>query len=330
MKNLKFVFYLFLIALIYSCTDNNAVLDTTDSLEPINSRFIETPMGNFSLDFSTNNSSFKGTSSLVQFMTDVNTELQNQGVSVQLSMMEYYSSVGAGNTVYFDNRGNKQLGADFVPEDLRRGGFSDIAYARDGTEGATSSGLTQAQTDDAILSAMNTWGNVACSNGLTLFDIGATPFDLGYVQALLGLGGSFSFTDVMHSGFNSDVIDVVFGPGSNVLGVTFTFIWTDEDGEATDIDNNKKNDVALRDIYYNDAFSWGIGANVDVETVALHESGHGLSQAHFGKLFQSNGNDKFHFAPRAVMNAGYTGVQTSINGSDKAGHCSIWGQWPHN
>lgn len=263
------------------------------------------------------------------WMASINEALT--GSSLQLSKIEYYGADGAGNTVLFNDRGNKQLDADFVPEDIRRGGFSDIAYGLDGTEGATTSGLSQTQTDDAILRAMNTWDNISCSKGLELTNLGTTPFDLGYVEALVtnGAEGFFGFTDIMHSGFNTTVTDAVFGPGSNVLGVTFTFVWTDGI-EPTDIDNNGKDDVAFRDIYYNDAFFWADGSNIDVETVALHETGHGLSQAHFGKLFISGGNDKFHFSPRAVMNAGYTGVQTNIGKTDQAGHCSNWGSWPNN
>jgi hypothetical protein len=262
-------------------------------------------------------------------MASINESLE--GTGIQLDKIESYSADGAGNTVYFNDRGNKQLDDDFVPGDPRRGGFADIAYARDGTEGATASGLRQDQTDGAILSAMNTWDNVSCSKGLALTNLGASAFDLGYVQALItdGAEGSFVFTDVMHSGFNS-VIDAVYGAGSDVLGVTFTFIWLDDNEAPTDIDNNGKVDVAFRDIYYNDAFSWAIGDHIDVETVVLHEAGHGLSQGHFGELIQTESNDKFHFAPRAVMNAGYTGIQTSIGKTDKAGHCSNWAQWPKN
>ncbi len=64
--------------------------------------------------------------------------------------------------------------------------------------------------------------------------------------------------------------------------------------------------------------------------MALHEAGHGLSQAHFGKAFRSGGNGKLHFSPRAVMNATYSGVQTSIDQTDNAGHCSNWASWPNN
>ena len=77
------------------------------------------------------------------------------------------------------------------------------------------------------------------------------------------------------------------GGGDFILAVTFTIIFTDENGNPVDTDNNKKADVAWREIYYNDAFSWNDGSAYDVETIALHEAGHGLSQDHFGKAFLS-------------------------------------------
>jgi hypothetical protein len=342
MKITRFIAFAAVTLLLFACEkeevfmNDSSEFDLTTKSQEIHPRFNQTPMENYSVNLDTKKPSLLKNSSsndndIAEFVANINAELLNQGVSIQLGMMEYYSSDGAGNTVFFNNRGNKQLGQDFVPEDPRRGGFSDIAYARDGTEGATTSGLSQTDTDGAILNAMNTWDNVDCSGGLVLFDLGSSPFDLGYVEALVtgGAEGSFFFTDIMHSGFNTTVTDAVFGAGSNVLGVTFTFWWEDANG-PTDIDNNGKLDVAFRDIYYNDAYSWAIGNNIDVETVVLHEAGHGLSQGHFGKLSRTDANGKFHFSPRAVMNAGYTGVQTSIGKTDNAGHCSNWAQWPNN
>ncbi len=62
----------------------------------------------------------------------------------------------------------------------------------------------------------------------------------------------------------------------------------------------------------------------------MHEAGHGLSQGHFGKLIQTNSNGLFHFAPKAVMNAGYTGPQKTLAGTDNAGYCGNWASWPNN
>lgn len=332
MKINKHLFILVFVFAFSSCTEETLV-EVTEKTVEINPRFNQTEEVIVEeAPTLRKTSDQRNTTQAEQFMANVNHSLASQGVALQLSAIEAYGVDGMGTTFFFNDNGNKQLTQDFVPGDPRRGGFTDIAFARDGTEGATSSGLTQAQTDGAILSAMNTWDNVTCSQGLVLNNIGSSPFDLGYVEALVtgGAQGSFFFTDLMHSGFNTTVTDAVFGPGSSVLGVAFTLIWIDTGtGEPTDIDNNGKTDVAFRDIYYNDAFPWNIGANIDVETVALHEAGHGLSQAHFGKLHQT-GNGEFHFSPRAVMNAGYTGVNTVINQTDEAGHCSNWGSWPNN
>ncbi len=82
--------------------------------------------------------------------------------------------------------------------------------------------------------------------------------------------------------------------------------------------------------FYIDAFLWADGARYDVETIALHEAGHGLSQGHFGKAFVTDSNNVLHFSPRAVMNAAYSGIQTQIGKTDNAGHCSNWNSWPNN
>jgi hypothetical protein len=234
-----------------------------------------------------------------------------------------------GNTIFFQDLGNKQLDGDFVPG-LDLDGTSDVSYYID--DNRPSTGLSLDQTSAAINAAMDTWDEVSCS------DLGMTqlPSDgraTGFVAEIFGFGGSLAYVaDVTHSGWMpASFFDLLAPGGSNfILGVTFTIVFTDEEGNLVDTDNNNKFDVAWREIYYNDAFPWNIGATFDVETIALHEAGHGLSQAHFGKAFLSGGNGKLHFAPRAVMNAAYSGVQTSISQTDNGGHCSNWGQWPNN
>lgn len=64
--------------------------------------------------------------------------------------------------------------------------------------------------------------------------------------------------------------------------------------------------------------------------MALHEAGHGLSQDPFGTAIVNSSNGKLHFAPRAVMNTAYSGVQQTIDQAENGGHCSIWAQWPNN
>ncbi len=275
---------------------------------------------------------------------DLGIDLQNDKVTVTtargeqygtaLFMAEYITADGAehmGNTVFFNDRGNKQLGADFVPElQLLFNGTTDLSYYIDLNR--PSQDLPGAMSYLAIQRAMTTWDDITCSDlGLTQFPSDGRP--TGFVSALFGFGGSFAYVaDVTHSGWLPGSFFDILAPGGSgfILGVTFTIIFTDGAGNPVDVDNNGKIDVAWREIYYNDNFTWNIGSTYDVETIALHEAGHGLSQAHFGKAFLSGGNNKLHFAPRAVMNAAYSGVQTTIRKTDNAGHCSNWAQWPQN
>jgi hypothetical protein len=230
-----------------------------------------------------------------------------------------------GQTVFFNNR-TKQLGVHFVPGDPRRGGRTNITYLVDQAEGAID-GLTVGQTTAAIDRAMATWNGVNCST-IPITKLPDIPgLDLGIIESLLGQpGGPFFLADITHAGW---LPANVLPP--NVIGVTFTFIFVDPaTGAPSDIDNNGQLDVAFREILYNDRFVWRINGNIDVQTVALHESGHGLSQGHFGKAFGTDANGKIHFAPLAVMNAAYSGIQQDLKGTDNGGHCSIWGSWPNN
>ena len=247
--------------------------------------------------------------------------------------MAEYLTIGEdqkmGNTVFFMDVGNRQLLGDFVPA-LSLDGTADVSYYVD--QNRPSNDLPIRATETAIDNAMSTWNNLICS------DLGMTkaPFNgnaTGLVAAVFGFGGSFDyFADVIHNGWMPAAFFEALEPGGStfILGVTFTIVFLDENGDLLDTDNNGKYDVAWREIYYNDAFNWQIGSTFDVETVALHEAGHGLSQAHFGKAFVTNKNGKLHFSPRAVMNAAYSGVQRSIKRTDNSGHCSNWSQWPYN
>lgn len=130
------------------------------------------------------------------------------------------------------------------------------------------------------------------------------------------------------------LFELVVGLGSseNVLGVTFTFIFTDENGDPTDINNDGYADTALKEVWYNDAFLWTDSGNsgdaVDIETVALHENGHALGFGHFGKISVTDSNNKLHVSPRAVMNAIILGTQRDLLGTDEASYNSIYDNEP--
>jgi hypothetical protein len=266
---------------------------------------------------------------------EINTELAREGAEYLLYKADYFTAgtdSRLGRTVYFNVVGNKRTDSHWVPGDPRRvwgdpGG--GISYIIDGNEGATTSGLSQEQTSSAIQRAMSTWEAVRCST-IPLVDYGVVPFDLGITQALAGMGGVLGLAaDVTHAGFlPGPFFDLVEPGGSEfILGVTYTYSFVDEQDEFTDVDRNRFWDTAFTETYFNDAFPWHIGSTYDVETVALHETGHSLSQSHFGKAFQTDRNQRVHFAPRAVMNSAYSGVQTRIGRSDNAGHCTIWSRW---
>lgn len=233
-----------------------------------------------------------------------------------------------GRTIFFRNVGNKQLADDFVPGSSLDG-TDNISFYIDETRPSQDLGV--GITSAAIARAMHTWDGVDCSQP-GIYRVPSTgKITTGFVSDLLGFGGSFDYTaDVVHAGWlPAGFFDLLGEQGSTyILGVTFTIVFTDENGNPTDIDNNGKADVAWREIYFNDAFQWADGNHYDVETVALHESGHGLSQEHFGTAFADAGTGALHFSPRAVMNAAYSGIQTTIGETDKAGHCSIWSNWP--
>ena len=234
-----------------------------------------------------------------------------------------------GRTVIFKDVSNKQLSADFVAG-LSLDGTDAVSYYID--EKRPSADLGIAQTSAAIQRAMSTWDGVVCSD-LGMYQVPSSKrVTTGYIAKLLGYPGSFDYVaDLVHAGWlGAGFFDSIAPEGSTyILGVTFTIIFTDANGNPSDVDNNGKLDVAWREIYYNDAFPWADGNHYDVETIALHEAGHGLSQAHFGSAFFDAGAGQLHFSPRAVMNAAYSGIQTQIGETDNAGHCSNWSNWPN-
>lgn len=261
------------------------------------------------------------------------------GRNLAVLSAEYITSVESGQvgrTVYFKDVGNKKLTEDFVPG-YSVDGTNNVSYYID--ESRPSDDVSVAVSSAAITRAMTTWDDVTCSD-LGMFQVPFDPsIETGFVAAVLeipGIEGGFDApADVIHAGWLPAVFfDAIAPDGSEyILGVTFTIIYTDEDNNPTDIDNNGKLDVAFREIYYNDAFEWADGddgVTYDIETIALHEAGHGLSQDHFGSAFRNSGNTKLHFSPRAVMNAAYSGEQTTIRATDNAGHCSNWSSWPNN
>lgn len=272
-----------------------------------------------------------------------NAILASRGAKYRVDHAEWVTSDRgqfAGQEVFAFDRGNKQLDFQFVPNDPRRGEGTEITYLVDQSDGATHTGtpLTNAQTEAAIDRAMNTWETTTTCSKFAINKVSDNGADPDVIDGIVFNDPSLigtPFADITHAGwYPAEFFDLLAPGGSaSILGVTFTFFFTEDGVNPTDINHDRKGDAAFRETYYNDAFPWGINtdnsAAIDVETVSLHESGHGLSQDHFGKIFATLANLRLHVAPQAVMNAAITIQKHSLLGSDMAGHCSIWGNWPN-
>ncbi|MCP3942316.1 MAG: hypothetical protein GY710_12620 [Desulfobacteraceae bacterium] len=274
-------------------------------------------------------------------LPEINTQLKNRKESFVLYKMEWVTAGNSGDvgqTVFANDR-DRKLSSQFVASDPRRASRSTITYVVDVSDGAANaagpgptSSVSTVLTEAAIDRAMTTWNKVRQGKIpiQKVMDSGADP---DIADALLGLGyfGNPP-ADIVHAGFIDPLFfDRLTPTGSqSILAVTLTFLFIDDDGNYTDIDNDGYLDTAFSEIYYNNGFTWGIDVQTnpfDVETVALHEAGHGLSQGHFGKIFKTDANGKIHFAPFSVMNAVISRQAHDLKGTDKGGHDSIWGSW---
>jgi hypothetical protein len=195
---------------------------------------------------------------------------------------------------------------------------------------------------------MDAWNAISCSS-LPIVDGGAYELDLGLVEFLIGddIGidfGSSGLTlegGITHGGWLPFEFFEALQPGggSGILGVTFTFIWLDDDGNPADINADGKADTALREIYMNNEFAWEVGNAAgtgvfDIVAVMNHEQGHALSQGHFGSII-SNGAGKLVWTPKNGDNVMLAAISSNqlfegFQGTDIGGHCSIWATWPLN
>jgi len=281
----------------------------------------------------------------------INLKLASRAAAYRVAKMEYITARDSGQfgaTVFAKDVGNRQLDFHFVPALLRYAATKPgvLTYTIDTKEGEANGGLTAAETSGALNRAMATWAGQTCAP-IPMGRVALPPgIDVGIVQNELGFGGSQAYVaDVVHGGWLPGAFFDAISPdgaGSTyIIGVTFTLNWVDAAGNPVDTNGDHKLDAAIREVYYNDAFSWTnkvvdfTSPDVDVETIALHESGHALSQAHFGQIFFDGAGtktpgfqlDHLHFAPRAVMNAIYWDTQRAPLGTDAAAHCAIWGTW---
>lgn len=265
----------------------------------------------------------------VALMQDINKQLAEKGLNVAIEKIEFFT-IGKGRP---DARIH-QTGTRWVANDPRRLADGDkITYLVDKSDGATSSGLTSAQTEAAIDNALNTWQSDKSLKKLDIVkraDGGADPDIFDSFFGFGGFGNPF-LADIVEAGWLPKAFfDAVGGPGGgdHILAFSVDFIFVDSAG-PTDINGDHYLDTALNEVYYNNNFGdpagsrpgnpWGINValpGIDVETVALHENGHSLGIGHFGP------------PPKAVMNPIYAGIRHSPFPVDSAGMAAVWGSWP--
>ena len=263
-------------------------------------------------------------------MRQINDQLRGSGLQIAVEEIQFIG-FGQGRPA---NRIHQQAFRWVAGDPRRAADGNNITYLVDQSDGATASGLTNAQTEAALDRALTTWNGDKClkkTNIIKRADSGADPDIFDSFFGFGGFGDPF-LADIVEAGWLPKAFfDAVGGPGggNGILAFSVSFIFTDDLGNPTDINGDNNLDTALNEVYYNDNFGnpggtragnpWGINIllpGIDVETVGLHENGHSLGIGHFGP------------PPDAVMNPVYAGIRQTPLAIDDAGMCAVWGSWP--
>jgi len=264
-----------------------------------------------------------------------NEALAEQGLGIQIHKVEFMVDPNStadpmGRTVFASDR-TLTLNTRWVPNDPRRlADGNNLTYLQDPNY-ALADGIIN--SEPIIDGTFETWDTTTQCSNMPLVKRPYTGVEPNFVLGLVfGFPADPFQADITTTGFLPGfVFDIIAPNGSQyILGATFTLNFVDENGNPSDINGDGYVDVALKEVWYNDAFSWstnGVGG-IDIASVALHENGHALGLGHFGTIF-TNSSGKLHVAPRALMNASYLGVVPEPMGTDHAAHCILYGSWPN-
>ena len=253
---------------------------------------------------------------LLSVLAATNFDLKAMWMDIRLESLEFYT-VGQGRSEVRVH----QLPFRWVPGDARRQASPQgLSFLLDPSWGeATASGVPRSAVESAIRRAVATWGADGCLKGVALAERKEVGGDVTVTDYFLGRGpfGDPFAADIVFGGW-IDGEPPLFH--SDTLAVSATYVFVDRaTGEPTDVDRDGHMDVALSEIYFNDAFDWNLGLGsddapmaIDVEAAALHEMGHALALGHFG------------LPPEAVMNPVYDGPRRHLEPIDHAGLCTVW------
>ncbi|HVS12313.1 MAG TPA: hypothetical protein VMV46_00175 [Thermoanaerobaculia bacterium] len=252
----------------------------------------------------------------------VNARLALAGADHRLASVEFrraWRSVGPKG---------KAPALDFVPADPRRGGRTDLTWAID-TVDVTGDAPLEAvlgAVEDALLPFLAE----RCADGLVVTPVTpAGSTDLGELEAqVLATPTSPSIADLTHGGWLPGVFFdfLAEGGSSSILALTATFVFIDAAGNPTDIDGNRALDVSHRETYYNDAFLWSTaGLDVDVHTVAIHETAHLFGLDDLAATL-TTGSDPSSVEPIAA--GAYDGIEHQLSPKARSSFCKNWRHWP--
>jgi hypothetical protein len=253
----------------------------------------------------------------IETMEEYNWELKALWMDLRVEQIEVLT-LGEGRA---SSRLHRQPFRWVANDSRRHADGSNLTYLVD-TQGFSNS-LDPIAAEASLDRATQNWASQSCIKDTKVVKRTDTGADADIFDAIAGYGGygDWRLADVVHGGFMPpSFFDTVngLGSGDTVLAFSVTFVFVGPDGHPSDLNKDGYLDTAANEIYYNDGFSWLLGAQgaIDLETVALHEVGHSLGLGHVGPPLE------------AIMNPVYAGVRRDLLPLDRAVLCNVWARWP--